>query len=128
MRMQEKRSFIRWKAQSLARFKLVDHEGAVEKIASLRDISFSGAQISLEDRLRLDDKLNMALEIPDAQDPIICQGKVVWQNSVDEAGRSRSVCGLFFVRLKDQDKEKIFRYVWDSASEEMRRKWWDGVK
>lgn len=123
MPIPEKRNFVRWKVRRPARFKVLNQQEQEEEIGLLRDISFSGAQCSLLRNLRLNDKLDMSLEIPDEQNPICCQAKVVWQDLLEEEDRQHFVCGLSFLNLKDQDKEKIFQYVWNSAPGGLKKQW-----
>ncbi|TAN63092.1 PilZ domain-containing protein [bacterium] len=112
MRMQENRRFVRWEVTRPARFRLSrqEHEGE-EQIALLKDVSFSGAKLALSESLRLNDTLDMEMEIPDEHNPVHCQAKVVWQKSVDEAGAAPFACGLYFTQIKSRDKDKIFQYV-----------------
>ena len=112
MRMQENRRFVRWEVARPARFRLgrQEHEGE-EQIALLKDVSFSGAKLALSESLRLNDALDMEMEIPDEHNPVHCQAKVVWQKSVDEAGAAPFACGLYFTQIKSRDKDKIFQYV-----------------
>lgn len=112
MRMQENRRFVRWEVARPARFRLTrqEHEGE-EQIALLKDVSFSGAKLALSESLRLNDALDMEMEIPDEHNPVHCQAKVVWQKSVDEAGAAPFACGLYFTQIKSRDKDKIFQYV-----------------
>ena len=129
MRMEENRKYARWKIRKPLRFRLSDEsQEEEEKIAMLRDISFAGAQFSLLESLRLNDKLNLALEIPDEANPINCQGKVVWQKSIEESDQPPFICGLLFTLLGDQDKEKIFQYIHSSSHKELWNKWWEGIK
>ena len=128
MRMQENRKYVRWKLSRPARFRLVGEEQEEEKLALTRDVSFAGAQLSLFENLHLNDKLDMYLEIPDEDDSLRCQGKVVWQKSVTEEGPPHFICGLSFTQLKDKDKDKIFQYVRSCLPGELKEKWWEGVK
>ncbi len=123
---QEKRRIIRWKVQRPMRFKLPDQEE--EKIALLRDISFFGAQASLLESLRLQDKLNLVLEIPDEQDTISCEGKVVWQKAIEEEGKHHFICGLSFTKIADHDKDKIFRHIWQTSPEDLKHRWYGDKK
>jgi len=125
-RTQEKRNFVRWRLQKPARYKLPNQEE--ERMALLRDISFLGAQISILENLRLNEKLDMLLEIPDEENAISCQAKIVWQDFVEESGKRHFVCGVSFTRIEDKDKEKIFKYVWSTTPDEIRKRWWDGAK
>lgn len=111
MRMQENRRFIRWQVARPARFRLARQEEEEEQMALLKDISFSGAKLSLSESLRLNDTLDMDLEIPDEHNPVHCQARVVWQKAIDEAGAAPFVCGLYFTQIKSRDKDKIFQYV-----------------
>lgn len=112
MRMQENRRFIRWQVARPARFRLARQEQeAGEQMALLKDVSFSGAKLSLSESLRLNDTLDMAMEIPDEHNPVHCQARVVWQKAIDEAGAAPFVCGLYFTQIRSRDKDKIFQYV-----------------
>lgn len=128
MRIEENRKFARWNTSRPVRFSLVGKDNEEEKMALLKDISFAGARMSLFESLRLNDKLDMFLEIPDEEHAIHCEGKVVWQKSVEDAGAAPFACGLSFTRIKDQDKEKMFRYMSQNSPEEVKKKWWEGVK
>lgn len=112
MRMQENRRFVRWQVARPARFRLArDSEKGEEHTALLRDISFAGAKLALSENLRLNDKLDMALEIPDEHNPVHCQAKIVWQKAAEDASSAPFVCGLYFTQIKSRDKDKIFQYV-----------------
>lgn len=127
--MEENRKYARWKIRRPARFKLLDEpQEEEEKMAMLRDISFVGAQFSLLESLRLNDKLDVFLEIPDENNPVHCQGKVVWQKSIEEPGQAPFICGLLFTLLGDRDKERIFQYINSSSYKELWNKWWEGIK
>lgn len=126
MRMQENRKHIRWNIKSPLRLKIPEHEE--EKMALLRDISFAGAQFSITESLRLNDKMGLVIEIPDENDPINCEGKVVWQKSAEEGAPPHFICGLLFTQLKDNDREKIFQHVRNFSSKDLWNKWWEGIK
>jgi c-di-GMP-binding flagellar brake protein YcgR len=110
--MQEKRRYIRWQVSRPAHFRLVrDTEYSNERIAQLRDISFTGAQVSFSENLRLNDKLDMSIAIPDENAPLHCQARVIWQRPVDEQGVQPFICGLYFTQIKSRDRDKLFQYV-----------------
>ncbi len=112
MRMQEKRRYIRWQVNSPACFRLVRDTGySDERAARLQDISFAGAQISFSENLRLNDKLEISIAIPDEGAPLHCQAKVVWQRAVEGVGARPFVCGLYFTQIKSRDRDKLFQYV-----------------
>ncbi len=107
--MREKRHHIRWTIQRPVRFKFPEQEE--ETVAILRDVSFSGARISLMESLRLNERLDLAMEIPDEENPILTQAKVVWQDLAREEGKPHFFCGLSFTKIKEADKEKIYNYI-----------------
>lgn len=127
MRMHEKREFVRWRIQRPARFKLANGPQD-ERKGQLRDISFAGAQLSLSENLRLNDSLDMQMEIPDEQNSIHCQAKVVWQRSAPDESLSPFICGLRFTELLNEDKDRIFQYVRKAAPEAVWERWWEEIK
>ena len=129
MHMQENRKFVRWNIKNPMRFKVAGgQEEGDEKMALLKDISFAGAQFSVSESLRLNDKVDMVMEIPDEGNPINCQGKIIWQKAAEEGGSPHFVCGLRFTQLKDHDKEKIFQFISHASSKDLWNKWWEEIK
>ncbi len=131
--MQENRKHIRWPLSGRVRFKLLNNEQAgaylEEKPATLKDISFAGAKIALVDSLHLNSRLDLAIETAQGEpNPMQCEGRVVWQSSAGEGEEMPFVCGVSFTNLKDSDKERIFQSVHLFASENLKHKWWNGVK
>jgi len=127
MRMHEKREFVRWRIQRPVRFKLANCPQD-ERKGRLRDISFAGAQLSLSENLRLNDSLDMQMEIPDEQNSIHCQAKVVWQKSAPDENLSPFICGLRFTELFNEDKDRIFQYVRKAAPEAVWERWWEEIR
>ena len=130
MRMQENRKFVRWDVKSPMRLKVPGSKetDAQERMALLRDISFAGAQFSVSESLRLNDKLEMFIEMPNEDNLINCQGKIVWQKSAEEGGSPHFICGLLFTQLQDPDREKIFYYVRNVNDKALWNKWWNDIK
>lgn len=131
--MRENRKYVRWPLSAGVRFKLLNNERAggyiEERPATLKDISFAGAKIALADSLHLNARLDMAIETSrDEPNPMQCEGRVVWQGSAGEEEEMPFVCGVSFSNLKDSDKERIFRNIHLFASDNLKHKWWNGVK
>lgn len=51
------------------------------------------------------------------------EATVVW-NKVLEAD---NICGLYFTRIRDMDKEKIYEFVQRNFSEQIKQQIWRGV-
>ena len=128
--MQENRKHIRWPLSGRARFKLQNglEPESLDRLALLKDISFAGAKIALADSLHLNARLDLAIEMSRLESPMQCEAKVVWQSSAGEDQDMPFVCGVSFTKLKDSDKERIFQSVHLFASENLKNKWWNGIK
>lgn len=128
--MQENRKHIRWPLCGRVRFKLQNglEPETLDRPALLKDISFAGAKIALADSLHLNSRLDLAIEMSEVENPMQCEAKVVWQGSTGEGQEMPFVCGVSFTNLKDSDKERIFQSVHLFASENLKRKWWNGIK
>jgi len=128
--MRENRKHIRWPLSGRVSFKLQNglEPEPLDRPALLKDISFAGAKIALEDSLHLNARLDLAIETREEENPMQCEAKVVWQSSAGEDRNMPFVCGVSFTKLKDSDKERIFQSVHLFASENLKHKWWNGIK
>lgn len=124
--MQEKRRYVRWRVKSPLRYKIQGSDLECEGLT--KDISNGGAGIFISEELVLNSLLDLTLEIPDKFRPISTQGKIIWQKKLEIEDTFPFATGIQFSQLKDEDKEKIFLYVRENLSEELRQRWWQGLK
>ena len=115
--MDEKRRYKRWQIDKAAHCRFADRALS----CSLIDVSFKGAKIFLEAaQLNLGKSCDLTIKIIHELEPISIGCDVIWQNQ-----RDRNVeLGLYFSRIKDNDKERIFRYVFDYFPEQITKQWW----
>jgi c-di-GMP-binding flagellar brake protein YcgR len=116
--MQIKRRFVRWQINKEAKVSL----GASPKFISciLNDISYMGCRLTLPLRLPKDtyQKISLAL---DEVTVIEVEAWVVWSKHLD----GHYIYAFYFTKIKDTDKEKIYRYVLQTIPEEMKRGVWE---
>lgn len=116
--MQDRRRCARWQATRMTRMKLEGKQEYVE--CNLNDINFKGLQISCLEKLPLD--TNLKLNIAISQDFYLnVEAWVAWHRCVDKY----NVYGMYFTRIKDSDKEKIYKFIRNDFPEEIRKKWWE---
>jgi hypothetical protein len=92
-----------------------------------KDISMGGIGAFILEDLPQGSILDLILEIPDALRPIRTEGKLIWKKQIQREEREQFIIGISLTRLKDEDKEKIYRYVWDNFSDQITKRWWQGV-
>lgn len=119
--MEDRRRFVRWQTNYQAQIKL---QGAEANIyCRIADISLKGLQISLGVKLEKDVfiKLSIALAANYVLDTEVW---VAWHRTVGET----NVYGLYFSRIKDSDKEKIYQFLRKYFPEIINRQWSKDVK
>ncbi len=118
--MDEKRKCPRWKIDNRAQIKL---EGALAAIpCTLHDLNFKGARISLAQRLAADTFFKLSIILSESF-IIHVEAWIGWHKPVD----GHNIYGIYFTRISDQDKEKIYRFMRHHYPKEMHRQWWNGM-
>ncbi len=90
----------------------------------LIDINYRGLQLSLGPKvIEKDQFLNLSILLA-ADFTLGIETWVVWHRVID----GRNHYGFYFTRIKDSDKDRLFKYVIKSAPQEVNKRWWDGIK
>lgn len=114
--MGERRSTFRWQISQQARVKL---EGAADFVhCQIKDINLKGLQISSALKLAKDafSKFNLFL----SEGCILnIEAWVVWHKTIGDLNSY----GVYFTRVKDQDKEKIYQFVHQSHPEQIKKQY-----
>lgn len=102
--MEQRRRFFRWQINRQTKIKL---EGAKHfSYCRISDINLKGLRISCEPRLPKDTFVKFSIFL--AHDCVVeVEAWVVWHKTISGANGY----GLYFTKLKDQDKEKIYQFV-----------------
>ncbi|MEI7998298.1 MAG: PilZ domain-containing protein [Candidatus Omnitrophota bacterium] len=77
----ERRIFDRFQTRFPAKFK--DTRGDFGRDVFLRDASASGAHIVTNDRMFLNDRVALEVELPDGASPMVLSGRVVWSKPIN---------------------------------------------
>lgn len=98
-----RRKFIRWDLKHEVNLKI----GAGEPTScQVHNISLKGVEVTLARELAQDRSNKLQLYFDDGH-PVSAEGWVMWHRRVD----GLNVYGLYFTRISDTDKEKLYEFV-----------------
>lgn len=118
--MQERRKLPRWQINQQAKIRL---EGAVsDAVCHIRDINFKGMQVIFGLKLGLDTYVNLRL-ILSPEISLDVQVWVAWHKTID----GRNTYGLYFTKITAEDKEKIYKFVYQNVPNEAVKGWSNGA-
>jgi PilZ domain len=108
--MPEHRKLTRWRVSKQVTIRL---DGAVsDAVCRLQDINFKGMQIALKLKLTVDSYIKFRLSL--SKEFILdVEVWVAWQRQID----GHNTYGFYFTKLKDADKEKIYKFVYQNVPE-----------
>ena len=102
----ERRVFERFSARFPAKFK--DSRNDYGSEVFLRDASASGVRITTRERMFLDDRVSLNVEVPDGGDPMVLSGKVVWNRP---ANTTLWDVGLEFSKVEFMKMQRLFKFA-----------------
>ena len=79
----ERRIFDRFPARFPAKFK--DTRGDFGSDVFLRDASANGANLVTKDRMFFNDHVDLEIELPDGNGPLVLSGRVMWSKPTNTA-------------------------------------------
>lgn len=115
--MHERRRATRWGTNKQAKIKLAGAEHFIE--AYLLDINFKGLQISLRPKLPRDTVIKFTLVLA-KEFTLEVEAWLAWHRAIN----SHNIYGLYFTRLSDSDKEKIYKFVFKHSRHAVHKQWW----
>jgi len=124
--MHERRRYVRWSITTPLRYKVKGSN--FENMGLMRDISLGGLGAFILEELPGGTILDLILEIPDALRPIKAEGVVIWQKKILREKREQFISGIYFRRIGDEDKEKIYGYIQENFSNQITKRWEEGIK
>lgn len=111
--MKNRRRYTRWQINQQAKLKLAGAERFAPCL--VKDINFSGAQISLRMKLPEDNFLKLSLVLSD-EFILDIEAWVVWHKHSSD---TMNTYALYFNKIKEEDKEKIYRFVYNCFPQEL---------
>lgn len=118
--MPEQRRLGRWEVNRRAELKL--YGAYVFVNCHLRDLNFKGAQVALKIKLPQGAPFKLHLELAD--DIVLdLEIYIIWHKTIDDI----NIYGVYFNRISDADKEKIYNFVRRDFSAQVDQKWWQDI-
>lgn len=114
--MKDRRRDIRWQTGRQAKLKLEGSKSFID--CYVKDINFKGLQISLRMKLPPDTFLKFTIVLSE-EFVLEVEAWVVWHKRLNDF----NVYGLYFSQIKDDDKEKIYKFVYNNFPQEATRRW-----
>jgi len=108
----------RWEVNRQAKMKLSGAYAFVD--CNLKNLGFRGMQIVTRAKLPAQGLL-FQFSLSLASDIVLSiEGKVVWQQVIN----GYSIYGVYFNKISDKDKEKIYQFVHRDFSQQVQNTWW----
>ena len=116
------RKCTRWQFNKNAEISFEIAGNVVKSECALCDLSFGGTRISLDGELPKDALLKANFNIP-GKLFFYAEAWIMWHKAI----QNRNIYGLYFSKLRDPDKEAIFKYVLSHFPEQVSNQWWQNL-
>jgi hypothetical protein len=120
MNTPDHRQVRRWQINWQAKIKLEGQEGFTN--CAIYDISFKGIKVCLPYKLQTDTFLKLSVCVSEECVLAEVEAWVAWHKTIE----GRNVYGLYFNKIKDVEKEKIYRFLRRNFLGEVNKQWWQG--
>lgn len=116
--MQDRRNATRWQISWKAKIKLEGEESLANCVIS--DINFKGLNLICSLKLQPDTFIKLDLNL--CEDCVLTDAEVwiSWHRCVGE----QNIYGLYFNKLRDDDKERLFNFIRDRFPKVLHNQWW----
>ncbi len=118
--MDDRRHSGRWQIDSQASVKISGQANHFS--CTIDDINFKGLRIRFSQHLDIGHDLTMSIALGDALSLDI-GARVAWNKVVGQG----NVYGFLFTRIKDNDKENIYKFIQKNFSEKIKQKVFQGI-
>lgn len=115
--MEERRRGFRWQIDRQAMVNLAGEPSYT--VCSVKDINYKGLQISLERELPQETPLKIGITFPD---------EIVLEIEAGVAWHKNNLYGLYFTRIKDQDKKKIYEFIYKNYRQQVNKRCWEEMR
>jgi c-di-GMP-binding flagellar brake protein YcgR len=118
--MEERRQCGRWQVNNLVSVKLQGQDHPLE--CKIEDVSLKGLRIHSPQELKKDSILALSIAL-DNELSLNIEASIAWNNTQG----ADNIYGFYFTKIKDIDKENIYRYVYRNFPEQIKQQVWKGV-
>ncbi len=119
--MDERRRLTRWQVERPAKVRLEGGFNYADCFVS--DLNCKGLKISLKEQLPLDKFLKLSIMLSESFQ-LNFEAWSAWHRKIKDS----YVHGIFFTKIRNQDKEDIYSFVMRHCSDQVSRQWWDKPK
>lgn len=115
--MHDLRSCARWQVAKPIKLKLDGKDDF--KDCLVKDINFKGMQVLLKEKLPLDSYLRILIVLTESY-VLNIEAWIAWHKAENE----KNIYGIYFSKITDSDRQKIYQFISKDFPEELSRKWW----
>ena len=116
--MIERRKFQRWEFDRQAKCGLID-QAKDDVFCQVKDINFKGARIAVGIKLPEDTAFRLNIHLS-AECSFEAEAWIAWHKVVNGVNHY----GIYFSKLRDVDKERIYKFIHNNFPSLMKQKWW----
>ncbi|MFA4993332.1 MAG: PilZ domain-containing protein [Candidatus Omnitrophota bacterium] len=121
MNIPDHRQTIRWRANLQARIKLGEAESFTNCL--IYDITIRGLRVCLPEKIGVDASVKLSLFLSDDCSMENLEAWIVWHKAVNGS----HLYGLYFTKISDPCKEKLYRFMRSNFQEQINKQWWKGI-
>lgn len=119
--MKSRRSCPRWQISWPAKVRIGDKEDLTD--CHINDINFKGIKLTLAEKLTPDTFINLSLILSSGL-VLNIEAWVAWHRTIE----GLNTYGLYFNKIRDADKEKLFQFVRQNFPGQINQQCWAGLK
>ena len=105
VQVDDRRVFDRFTARFPVKFK--ESKEDFGNNVFLRDVSAEGAKIATKERLSVNGRVDLLVELPDGHDPLLLSGKVMWLRGENP---NTWDAGVRFDKIDFMATQRVFKY------------------
>ncbi|MCM8796902.1 MAG: PilZ domain-containing protein [Candidatus Omnitrophica bacterium] len=121
MENKDRREAVRYRLDEPVRVSI--NEGQECFDCQLKDIGFKGAQLIVSHRIDKDTYKTLRIRL--SQECVVnVECWVAWHRIID----GYSLCGLYFSKISNEAKEKIYQFIRHYCAGQIQKRWWNGIK
>lgn len=117
--MDERRQLPRWKIKKETKV-WMQGEPSNARHCIIEDMHLKGMCVSFNEQLPQQQSVRMSFALSDNFDLIKIEAEIPWAKE----DQGRYVYGMFFNKIIDSDKDRIYQYISSHCSQQLKDKWW----